>query len=178
MQKTSVSGSSTKQQQPAWHALDLKAIYSSLEATDRGLSPQEAARRLTEYGPNTLPEQGATPLWLIVLRQFINPLIYILVIAAVVCVMIGDIKDAAFIAAVLVINAVVGTYQEWRAEKSSHALKKLLRIRAQVVRDGEVREVWAEEVVPGDVVWLESGNRIPAGVRTACGSTGGNPLDL
>ena len=98
------------------------------------------------------------------LRQFINPLIYILVIAAVVCVIIGDVKDAAFIAAVLAINAVIGTYQEWRAEKSSHALKKLLRIR-QVVRDGEVREVGAEEVVPGDIVWLESGNRVPADLR-------------
>ena len=165
MQRTAVDGSPTKQGQRAWHALDLKAVYTSLAATDGGLSAPEAARRLAAYGPNTLPEQGATSLWLIVLRQFVNPLIYILVIAAVVCVVIGDVKDAAFIAAVLAINAVIGTYQEWRAEKSSHALKRLLRIRAQVVRDGEVCEVGAEEVVPGDVVWLESGNRVPADLR-------------
>ena len=75
MPRTSVDGSSTKQQQPAWHALDLKALDTSLAATDGGLSAQQAASRLAEYGPNLLPEQGATPLWLIVLRQFINPLI-------------------------------------------------------------------------------------------------------
>lgn len=156
-----------KQEQHPWHTLDIRSICGLLQATDVGLSNSEASSRLAEYGPNTLPEQGATPVWLIVLRQFINPLIYILVIAAVVCLMIGEVKDAAFISAVLAINAVIGTYQEWRAEKSSHALKKLLRIRAHVVRDGEVREVGAEDVVPGDVVWLESGNRVPADVRLA-----------
>ncbi|MDP1798922.1 MAG: HAD-IC family P-type ATPase, partial [Planctomycetaceae bacterium] len=85
--------------------------------------------------------------------------------AAVVSALIGDIKDAAFIAAVLMLNAIIGAYQEWQAEQSSHALKKLLRMHAQVERDGEVREVKAEEVVPGDVLWLESGNRVPADIR-------------
>jgi magnesium-transporting ATPase (P-type) len=80
-------------------------------------------------------------------------------------VAIGDVKDAAFIAGVLVLNALIGAYQEWRADQSSQALQQLLQIRAAVHRDGDVCELNAEELVPGDVVWLESGNRVPADIR-------------
>lgn len=154
-----------KQEVRPWHTYHPESILADLGTSPRGLTELEVKRRQHEYGPNLLPEKGPTPLWLIVLRQFINPLIYILVAAAVVSAMTGDLKDAGFIAAVLVINAVIGAYQESQAEKSSHALRKMLRIHAQVERDGEVREVKADEVVPGDIVWLESGNRVPADIR-------------
>lgn len=154
-----------KQRREAWHAQASEAIFTALEASPQGLSAAEVERRQKEYGLNLLPERGATPLWLIVIRQFISPLIYILVAAAVVSLLIGDFKDAGFIAAVLVLNAVIGAYQESQAENSSNALRKLLKMHAQVERDGEVREVNAEEVVPGDVLWLESGNRVPADIR-------------
>lgn len=154
-----------KQDTKAWHAEPAEAVLAAWSTSASGLSQAEVDRRQQEYGLNLLPEKGPTPLWLIVLRQFASPLIYILVAAAVVSALIGDIKDAVFIAAVLVLNAVIGAYQEWQAEQSSHALKKLLRMHAQVERDGEVREVKAEEVVPGDVLWLESGNRVPADIR-------------
>lgn len=154
-----------KQEVRPWHSDSPDVILGALGASPRGLTQSEVERRQSEYGPNLLPEKGPTPLWLIVLRQFVNPLIYILVAAAVVSAAIGDIKDAGFIAAVLAINAAIGTWQEFQAEKSSHALRKLLRIHAQVERDGEVREIKAEEVVPGDIVWLESGNRVPADIR-------------
>lgn len=149
----------------AWHALGIKELLTRLEANEHGLSDAEAASRLTRFGPNHLPQKPPTPLWGIVLRQFRSPLIYILALAAIVSATMGDWKDAGFIAGVLVLNAVIGSYQEWKAEQSSHALKKLLQIRASVHRDGEVREVNAEEVVPGDVVWMESGNRVPADIR-------------
>lgn len=154
-----------KQVQRPWHAEAVGAVLAAVEATPAGLTRGEASRRLVEFGPNLLPEKGPTPLWIIVLRQFISPLIYILVAAAVVSALIGDMKDAGFIAAVLAINAVIGAYQEAQAEKSSHALRKMLRILAQVERDGEVRELPADEVVPGDVIRLESGNRVPADLR-------------
>ncbi len=141
------------------------SYQNKLAANEHGLSEREAASRLAKYGPNHLPQKPPVPLWLIVLRQFRSPLIYILGVAAVVSAAMGDVKDAGFIAGVLVLNAVIGAYQEWKAEQSSHALKKLLRIRASVHRGGEVREVKAEQVVPGDVVWLESGNRVPADIR-------------
>ncbi|MFN4258440.1 MAG: cation-translocating P-type ATPase [Gemmataceae bacterium] len=148
-----------------WHARELPAVFEQLHATEHGLSETEAQARLGEFGPNKLPEQPPPTVWEILLRQFRSPLIYILAIAAVVAAAIGDFTDAGFIFAVLLINAVIGTYQEWRAEQSSQALRKLLQIHAAVQRDGEVREISAEEVVPGDIVWLESGNRVPADIR-------------
>ena len=154
-----------KQNARAWHAEPVDAVLAAWNTTEHGLSQTEVAIRQQKYGLNLLPERGATPVWKIVLRQFASPLIYILVAAAVVSVVIGDLKDASFIAAVLILNAIIGTYQEWQAERSSHALKKLLRMHAQVERDGEVREIMADEVVPGDVLWLESGNRVPADIR-------------
>ncbi len=148
-----------------WYALPIAELHEELKATPSGLSQAEAEARLASFGPNRLPEQPPPSLATIIVRQFVNPLIYILVIAAVVSVSIGDFKDAGFIAAVLVINAVIGAWQEWKAEQSSQALRKLLQIRASVERDGEIRELPAEDVVPGDIVWLESGYRVPADVR-------------
>ena len=159
------SMSHRKQEVRPWHSESPDSVLAAIGTSLRGLSPEEAERRRQEYGPNLLPEKSPAPLWRIVLRQFTSPLIYILVAAAVVSAAIGDLKDAGFIAAVLAINAIIGTWQESQAEKSSHALRKLLRIHAQVERDGEVTEIKAEDVVPGDVVWLESGNRVPADLR-------------
>jgi magnesium-transporting ATPase (P-type) len=156
---------SEKQVSKPWHTEPTDTVLAAWSTSERGLSADEVTRRQQKYGPNLLPERGATPVWKIVLRQFASPLIYILVAAAVVSAMIGDLKDASFIAAVLLLNAVIGTYQEWQAERSSQALRKLLRIHAQVERDGEVREIMSDEVVPGDVLWLESGNRVPADIR-------------
>ncbi len=149
----------------AWHALPLAEVLAGVGAGEGGLDGREARARLERSGPNALPHAPPPTWWRIVLRQFQNPLIYILGIAAVVCVATGEVSDAAFIAAVLVLNAAIGGYQEWRAEQSSRALQKLLRIRAAVLRDGEVREIDAEELVIGDVVCLESGNRVPADMR-------------
>ena len=118
-----------------------------------------------EYGLNVLPERGPAPVWKIVLQQFASPLICILIAAAVMSAIVGDFKDAMFIGFVLLLNAIIGSWQEWQAEKSSYALRKLLRMHAQVERDGEVCEIKAEELVPGDIVWLESGNRVPADIR-------------
>lgn len=154
-----------KQAARAWHSEPVSRVLAAWETTEHGLGQTEVARRQQKYGPNLLPERGATPVWRIVLRQFASPLIYILVAAAIVSAVIGDLKDASFIAAVLTLNAMIGTYQEWQAERSSHALKKLLRMHAQAERDGEIREIMADEVVPGDVLWLESGNRVPADIR-------------
>ncbi len=149
----------------SWHALPLDEAFRALNADEHGLTEAEARQRLEKYGPNRLPEQPLPAWWQILLRQFQSPLIYILLAAAIVALATGDFKDAGFIAAVLAINAAIGGYQEWRAEQSSRALQQLLHIRAAVLRDGEVVETDAENVVPGDVVLLESGNRVPADLR-------------
>jgi magnesium-transporting ATPase (P-type) len=129
------------------------------------LSSAEAAARLVRYGPNRLPQAPPPSLAAVLVRQFRSPLIYILALAALVSVAIGEVQDAGFIAAVLCLNAAVGAAQEWKAERASHALRRLLRVRATVERDGEARDVDAEDVVPGDIVWLESGSRVPADLR-------------
>jgi magnesium-transporting ATPase (P-type) len=150
---------------PRWHSLNLEAVFENLQANPNGLRESEAKQRFEQVGANSLPQPSPPGCWQILLRQFRSPLIYILGLAACVSLAIGDVKDAGFIIAVLAINAVIGGYQEWRAEQSSRALQRLLKILAVVVRDGEVCEIDAEEVVPGDVVWLESGNRVPADLR-------------
>lgn len=148
-----------------WHALSTAEVTTAVAGRLSGLSQAEAALRLTTFGPNQLPQQPPPTWWQIVWRQFQSPLIYILVAAAVVAMLGGDFKDAVFIGLVLVINAAIGGYQEWRAERSSRALQQLLQIRATVLRDGELREISAQQLVPGDVVSLESGNRVPADMR-------------
>ncbi len=150
---------------PAWHAIGPEAVLESLETASSGLSDAEAAARIDRYGPNRLPRERPPTVWQIMLRQFRSPLIYVLAAAAAVSLSLGDLKDAAFICGVLVINAIIGTIQESRAEHASQALQKLLTIQATVRREGQVREMDAERLVPGDIVLLESGNRVPADAR-------------
>jgi magnesium-transporting ATPase (P-type) len=101
----------------------------------------------------------------IFLHQFLSPLIYILLAAAVIAVLIGDPTDAGFIFAVVLLNAGLGTFQEWKAEKSAAALQNLLKVQARVRRRGVERQITADELVPGDIVLLESGNRVPTDLR-------------
>ncbi|PIQ63568.1 MAG: hypothetical protein COV99_02105 [Bacteroidetes bacterium CG12_big_fil_rev_8_21_14_0_65_60_17] len=132
------------------------------EPRHRGQSDREARALLERHGPNVLPEKPPPAWWQVGLRQLRSPLIYILIAAAIVSVVIDHARDAAFIGVVVVLNALIGGIQEWKAEKSSQALQHLLRVRARVLRDDEWVLVDAEHVVPGDLVMLESGNRIPA----------------
>ncbi len=148
-----------------WFAMDLADVLDTLGTASDGLSDDEAASRLAQCGPNTLPRRKPPGVIEILLRQFKSPLIYLLGVAAAVSLVIGEVKDAAFILGVLLINAVIGTIQEARAEKAGRALQQLLRIRAAVRRSERVLDVDAETLVPGDVVYLESGNRVPADIR-------------
>ncbi|NQV23320.1 MAG: HAD-IC family P-type ATPase [Rhodopirellula sp.] len=160
-----MSVTTREQERRAWHSLDRTSLATTLKTTTAGFTSAEAASRLAEYGRNQLPHRPPPAWWQIVLRQFRSPLIYILGLAAVVSLAINEPTDAAFIAAVLCLNAAIGGYQEWRAEQNAQALQNLMRIRASVLRNGDVSEIDAEEVVPGDVIWLESGNRVPADIR-------------
>jgi magnesium-transporting ATPase (P-type) len=150
-----------------WHAIDLDSLLTLLNTNAHGLTSEEARLRRNRYGLNRLPRRRPASIRQILLRQFKSPLIFILAIAAAVSLLIhpDNPTDALFILAVLLLNAAIGGFQEYKAERSSQALLRLLQIRASVLRDGEVQEMDAEQVVPGDVVWLESGNRVPADLR-------------
>jgi P-type Ca2+ transporter type 2C len=130
-----------------------------------GLSAAEAKLRLERYGQNSLPQPRTPSVTALFLRQFLSPLIYILLAAAAASIMLGDVGDAAFIAAVLVLNGIVGTVQEHAAESAAAALRNLEEPSALVVRDGVRCEIPAVALVPGDVVVLEAGARVPADVR-------------
>jgi Ca2+-transporting ATPase len=150
----------------AWHALDPAAAASEL-GTDavEGLSRDEAAARLSSIGPNRLAEPPTRAAWLVFLDQFRNALIVVLIAAAVLAGLVGDFKDTVVIALVLVGNAVLGFVQEHRAERSLAALRQMLVATAKVRRGGRVAEVDAELLVPGDVVLVEAGDRVPADGR-------------
>jgi Ca2+-transporting ATPase len=151
--------------QESWHRRDVDDILRTLGTTRGGLSQAEARARLERYGRNVLPHGPEPTVWQVLLRQFLSPLIYILLFAAVIALLLRDYADAGFIGVVLVVNALIGGWQEWKAEQSSRALQQMLKVKATVVRDDEAHEIDAEELVPGDVVWIESGGRVPADLR-------------
>jgi P-type Ca2+ transporter type 2C len=148
-----------------WHTLTETDLFSKLDTTSKGLSTQEAKSRHKIYGPNQLPQGERPAWWKIAIRQFESPFVYILAVAAIVSLVIGEFVDAGFIFGVLCLNAGIGGIQEWKAEQNAQALQKLLQIRATIEREGRVYEIDAEEIVPGDIIWLESGCRIPADLR-------------
>ena len=140
----------------------LRALGTDSEG---GLSESEAARRLSEWGPNELVERGSKGPWSILWEQFTSTMVVILIVAAAVSAALGDHEDSAAIAVIVVLNALLGFSQEYRAERAMVALKRLAIPAARVRREGRVREMPAHELVPGDVVLLETGNLVPADGR-------------
>ena len=152
--------------QPTWHALSADAVLSTLDSTPhQGLDSVRCAERLNEYGPNKLAERPPRPAWLKFLDQFRSLLILILLGAGLLAGAVGEIKDALVIVIVVLINASLGFFQEHRAENALAALRNMLAPSARVRRDGEIRQVDASTLVPGDILLLEAGDRIPADAR-------------
>ena len=147
------------------HAASGDTILSALHATRHGLTHSEAAARLECYGRNTLPRTKLPGIGRVFLRQFASPLIYVLVAAALLSLAIQEWSDAGFISAVLFINAIIGTIQEYSAQRAAAALQELVTTRCRVLREGDTYEINAEGLVPGDIILLESGDRIPADLR-------------
>ncbi|MFN8533079.1 MAG: HAD-IC family P-type ATPase [Dehalococcoidia bacterium] len=151
--------------QPRWHAIDRAEVEALLRTGPEGLSTGEAAARLVRYGQNVLPEAPPPSDLTILVRQFKSPLIAILFVAGVVTILLGEYVDAAVIAAVVLLDAVVGFVQERGAERSARALMTLLTPRARVIRDGREWDIESRTLAPGDLVLVESGSRIPADLR-------------
>jgi len=157
------------EQSPAGRAWYTASVEEALRAfgsdSRRGLSEEEAARRLERYGPNTLRERPRPTFWQRLLAQFRSFVIYILIFAALLSALLGDWVEALVIAAIVVLNAALGVIQEGRAEEALAALRKLASPDADVIRGGHQISVPASAIVPGDIVVLEAGNFIPADVR-------------
>jgi len=150
----------------AWHAMQISEVVYTLGAdAEGGLSRQEAAERLRRFGPNKLPPRHRRPAWLRLLRQFHNVLIYVMLGAAVITLALGHWLDTGVLLAAVIVNAIVGFIQEGKAETALDAIRQMLSLQAVVLRDGKRMEVSAEELVPGDVVAVVSGDRVPADLR-------------
>ncbi len=143
----------------------IEEVFKELKTSEAGLSEEEAKKRLKQYGPNEIAKGEAISKFRIFTRQFKSAVIVILVVAALISALLSRFIDASIIVAILVLNAVFGFAQEYKAEKTIAALRKLAAPKAVVIRDGKKKIIPASEIVPGDIIVLEAGNYVPADAR-------------
>jgi Ca2+-transporting ATPase len=148
-----------------WHTYHIEKVLELTRSSPQGISSEEALEKLKEHGPNSLTEKKKKSPWVIFLHQFKDFMIIVLLAAAIISGIIGDVTDTIIIITIVLLNAIIGFIQEYRAEKAMEALKKMASVRAIVHRDGKPVNIPSEELVPGDLVLLESGNVIPADMR-------------
>ena len=147
-----------------WYRKEKTTVLKRLETSTNGLSSNEAKKRVQKYGENILKEKKKTPLIVRFLDQFKSILILILIGAAILSIAINEITDAIVILIVIIVNALTGFFQEYRADQAMDALKRMTDPRARVWRDGDDKEVSANELVPRDAVYLEEGRKVPADI--------------
>ncbi|NQV12531.1 HAD-IC family P-type ATPase, partial [Candidatus Uhrbacteria bacterium] len=148
-----------------WHHEKAAAVLKKLGVGLEGLGADEVRARLKQYGANELPTKKSTSPFVVILRQFRSPLMIILILAAGGSIVVGESGDAIVIGLAILINGIVGFIQEWKAERASEALKSYEIPVAQVIRGGAVEEIDARNIVPGDIVVLSAGSRVPADMR-------------
>lgn len=152
--------------QQHWHTLSAAEVAQQLETSHQtGLSAAKVSERRARFGPNALQEKRGRSVWHMLLAQFTDFMIVVLIAAAIISGIVGDVQDTIAILVIVILNAVIGFIQEYRADRAMAALKRMSEASARVLRDGEVQTVNASELVPGDVVLLEAGNVVPADFR-------------
>ncbi|MEX2327618.1 MAG: HAD-IC family P-type ATPase, partial [Pseudomonadales bacterium] len=149
----------------SWHSDSIDDVLDRLDATAGGLSPAQAAARLASYGPNCIPGPLKRSAVLRFLQHFHNILIYVLLASAVITATLGHITDTVVILAVVIANAAIGFFQEGKAERAMEAIRQMLALRVSVLRDGDRLSIDSDQLVPGDVVLLEAGDKVPADLR-------------
>lgn len=148
-----------------WYRLSEQDVLAKVAASQEGLSAAEVQSRLTEHGPNDLIVQGVRSPWKILFEQFTAFMVLTLIVAAVISAALGDLKDAIAIGVIVLLNGILGFSQEYRAEQAMAALKKMAVPHSRVRREGETSEISSSDLVPGDILYLEAGNLIPADCR-------------
>ena len=148
-----------------FHTRDTKTLFQEFHTSEKGLTKEEAEKRSAQYGVNEISKKKKTPTIFTFLKQFNSPLIYILIVAMIISFIFGHLIDAYVILAVILINATVGFVQERKAEKAIDALKKLIVSYAKVYRNNELIKVRSNNLVPGDIIFLEEGDKVPADAR-------------
>lgn len=148
-----------------WYALSADSILDKLKTSKKGLDTNEVQKRTEKYGPNQLPSKEQDTHWQVFIHQFKSSLVYILLGATLVSLFLKDIVDASIIFLAVIVNVVIGFYQETKVQNSLKALERVVITKAKVLRDGERQEMEASHLVPGDIVYLEAGDKIPADLR-------------
>ena len=149
-----------------WHAMEASEVTKAFEVdTGKGLTVDEANKRLEDYGRNEIPKAAGRTWWQRLLAQFHNVLIYVLIGAAVITALMDHWIDTWVILAVVIVNALIGFIQEGKAERALEGIQQMLSLEATVIRDGKKQTIEAEELVPGDIVMLKSGDKVPADLR-------------
>ena len=148
-----------------WHSLKKEQIFDKLSSDKKGLSTKEVEQRQHQYGKNILPKSKELNWVQIFMAQFKSALIIILIISGIISALIGEYVESIFILIIIIVNAILGAYQENSAVKSASNIQKLIKIKTKILRNGKQYEIDAEELVPGDIVFLESGDKVPADIR-------------
>lgn len=148
-----------------WYKLETDEVLGKTGSSGEGLTDEQAKQKLQETGPNQLLEKKKIPAWLIFLHQFKDFMILILAAAAIISGIIGDLADTIIILVIVLLNAIVGFVQEYRAEKAMDALKKMAAPHTKVLRNGKQQDILSLDLVPGDIVLLDAGTMVPADLR-------------
>ena len=148
-----------------WHTYDVDKTLNDLSSTKKGLTSDEANARLAKYGQNTLPQKKPTSIFVMFFREIINPIVLILLVAMAFSFVVGEWLDGFVILGIVMIDAVIGTIQSKRAERIASSLSNMIKVKAKTLRDGKKQEVDSSNLVPGDIVFLESGDKISADMR-------------
>lgn len=156
-------------QDQKWHTLKIKEIYKELDVNEAGLSNHEYLKRLNQYGKNELPQKKIDSVFKIFFRQMLEPITILLLITIIFSVLINEIIDAIAILFIVLVDLLMGTYQEWKASKNAQSLSKFIKMQVQVMRDNHVIQIDSSELVIGDIIILDSGDKVSADVRiTEC----------
>ena len=145
--------------------ISVDEIFKYFNSSKKGLTQEEALKRIKSNGKNLIPKAKKKTLFEIFIEQFKSPIILILFVSVILSIITKSYADSFFILAVIFINSIIGTYQEWKAEKDSQALQNLIRIRSKVIRDEVVKNIDSEDITLGDIVLLESGDKVPADLK-------------
>jgi Ca2+-transporting ATPase len=152
-------------EKPHFYMKTVKEVFEALGTGEKGLSSEDAEKRRAQYGENTLTTIAKTPQWLQFLLQFKDALVIILIVAGIISLAVGNFRDGSIMFIIVLINAGIGYFQEHKAERIMDSLKKLVQSPAKVFRNGELIELSQEKLVPGDIIYLEEGDKAPADIR-------------
>ena len=148
-----------------WYNLKIEDVLSKVDSNEEGLMAKEAKKRLEKYGKNELPKKKKDSVFKIFFRQMLDPIVILLIITIIFSLIINEVIDAVAILFIVVVDLIIGTFQEWKAERTAESLSNLIKVKCKVLRDGKEEEIDSSDLIIGDIVLLESGNKISADLR-------------